>query len=327
MGSESDIELGNTEVSKGELRQRKKRKLSDSGPPVATRPFVGRIGGNQEFTVSPDASDFTRVTSKAPDAAANFTWQQSFNLQGFKDPELWKEATIEGIGACAQTYIGGLYSMGLAPALTATALGPITPAVFGSIATAMLIVLFIFAGGPVSGGHFNPLITLATFTTRLSTFPRTVLYVSCQCVGGVVAGWILRGTLGLSAEAFRSAPGCFFDSELVTPGQAYGLETMTAFVLVFIAFGVALDPRQRDTLGPALSSILVGMAIMLCTFASGIARPGYSGAAMNPARCLGLMSAAEKFDYHYVHWAGAFTATGVNGFLYWLIPPYKNSKN
>lgn len=88
MGIESDIELGsssnsNTAVppSSG-LRQRKKRKMNDGAPAVASRPFAGRIGGNLEFTVSPNASDFGAVTSKAPDAAANFSWRESFALKG-----------------------------------------------------------------------------------------------------------------------------------------------------------------------------------------------------------------------------------------------------
>ena len=37
----------------------------------------------------------------------------------------------------------------------------------------------------------------------------------------------------------------------------YTLETMTSFALVFVAFGVGLDPRQREVFGPALSPILV----------------------------------------------------------------------
>lgn len=34
---------------------------------------------------------------------------------------------------------------------------------------------------------------------------------------------------------------------------------MTSFVLIFIAFGVGLDPRQREVFGPALSPILVSL--------------------------------------------------------------------
>lgn len=143
-----DIELAETHKH-SELRQR--RGTKDHVPPVASRPFAGRIGGNQEFTIDPDDASFHSVISKVPDAAATFSWKQSFRLDGFADVELWKEATIEGVGTCLQIYIAGLYAIGLGPAGTATSLGPITPAAFGAIANFLLITLFIYSGGPVSG--------------------------------------------------------------------------------------------------------------------------------------------------------------------------------
>lgn len=70
----------------------------------------------------------------------------------------------------------------------------------------------------------------------------------------------MRASLGTPASSFRTVPGCYIDSALVTPGQAYTLETMTSFALVFIAFGVGLDPRQRQVFGPALSPILASLS-------------------------------------------------------------------
>ena len=43
--------------------------------------------------------------------------------------------------------------------------------------------------------------------------------------------------------------------------RRFVLETMTSFVLIFIAFGVGLDPRQREVFGPALSPILVSLSL------------------------------------------------------------------
>ncbi|KAF2266102.1 MIP transporter [Lojkania enalia] len=321
VNTSGDIELAEVDSYNG-LRQRKR---GDSHlPPVASRPFAGRIGGNQEFTLSPDSSSFHTVVSKIPDAAALFTWTQSFSLQGFTDIELWKESFIEGAGTCLQIYLAGLYAVGLGPAVTATSLGPITPAAFGSIANFLLITLFIYAAAPVSGGHFNPFITMATFFARLSVLPRTILYILFQSAGAVIAGFLVRTSLGAPPETFHTVPGCYIDPALVTPGQAYALETMTCSTLIFIAFGVALDPRQRQVFGPAYAPVLVGLTLGLCSFASGIARPGYGGASMNPARCLGLMAAGEKFEYHYVHWMGPLTAAVLNGLLYWVIPIYKD---
>ncbi|KAH7117755.1 MIP transporter [Dendryphion nanum] len=315
-----DIELADR-YAQHELRRR--RLSRDHIPPIASRPFAGRIGGNQEFTLDPDDASFKSVISKVPDAATTFSWKQSFFLRGFVDLELWKEATIEGVGTCLQIYLGGLYAVGLGSAGAATSLGPITPATFGSIANFLLITLFIYAGGPVSGGHFNPLITISTFCARLSAFPRTVLYILFQCTGSVIAGFLLRASLGVPPSRLREIPGCYIDTEIVTPGQAYVLETMTSFTLIFVAFGVGLDPRQRQVFGPALSPILVGITLGLCTWASGIVRVGYSGASLNPARCLGLMAPGENFNYHYIHWLGDITAAILNGLLYWAIPIYK----
>lgn len=107
----------------------------------------------------------------------------------------------------------------------------------------------------------------------------------------------------------------------------FTLETMSSFALIFIAFGVGLDPRQQKVFGPALSPILVGLAQALTSFSSGFVKPGYAGASLNPARCLGLMAAAERFDYHYIHWTGDITAALLNGLMYWAIPIYKSPKD
>lgn len=237
-----------------------------------SRPFAGRLGGNQEFIAE------TASITSLPDANASFSWHQSFHLYAFSDIELWKESFIECVGTCLQVYLSGLVAVGLGPLVKATSLGPVAPAAFGATVNLVLISLFIFAAGPVSGGHFNPLITMSTFTARLSIFPRTILYVMLQCLGAVVAGLLVRASLGLKPEDIPPIPGCYIDTTLVTPGEAYTLETMTSFVLIFVAFGVGLDPRQRQVFGPALSPILVGLTLCLVTFASGIARPGYSGA-------------------------------------------------
>jgi hypothetical protein len=194
----------------------RQRKHCHGGHTIASRPFAGRLGGNQEFTLDSDDASLAKI----PDACATFTWAQSFHLAAFADAELWKEATIEGVGTCLQVYTSGLVAAGLGPLVHATNLGPVAPAAFGAIVNLVLISLFIFAAGPVSGGHFNPLITMSTFTARLSIFPRTLLYICFQCVGAVVAGYVLRASLGGRAEDVHPVPGCYIDTSLVTPGEA-----------------------------------------------------------------------------------------------------------
>jgi hypothetical protein len=208
-GVEPSRDLEIAEMARHELRHRKHSQLT-----VASRPFAGRLGGNQEF-VSDNAS-FMSI----PDATASFSWQQSFHIEAFADVELWKQSFIECVGTCLQVYTSGLVSVGLGPLVKATNLGPVVPAAFGSIVNLVLISLFIYAAGPVSGGHLNPLITMSAFAARLSIFPRTVLYVMFQSLGAVVAGFLVRASLGINPENMPPIPGCYIDTSLVSPGEA-----------------------------------------------------------------------------------------------------------
>ena len=55
------------------------------------------------------------------------------------------------------------------------------------------------------------------------------------------------------------------------------MEYFFALALVFLAFGVGLDPRQGKVFGPAFSPILVGATLGFATLASSVAREGYTG--------------------------------------------------
>jgi hypothetical protein len=87
------------------------------------------------------------------------------------------------------------------------ATGPVVPSLIGGLLNTLTLPLFIFAAGPVSGGHVNPTITMATFFARLSTFPRSILYISFQLLGATVAGYLLRGSFDTrSVSIYKHQP-------------------------------------------------------------------------------------------------------------------------
>lgn len=122
-------------------------------------------------------------------------------------------------------------------------------------------------------------------------------------------------------------------------GQLFVLEYLFAQALLFVAFGIGLDPRQAQTFGPAVAPVLVGILLGSTTLATGIAKPGYTGIctvfcfsssrttadlmiAVNPSRCLGLMTAKEDLQHHYIHWLADLAACMTQGAFYYMIPPY-----
>jgi glycerol uptake facilitator-like aquaporin len=72
--------------------------------------------------------------------------------------------------------------------------GPLVPGLVGMLSAVLTLPLFVYSAGPVSGAHINPIITIATFFSRLCSLPRAILYISFQTFGGAVAGWLLRAS-------------------------------------------------------------------------------------------------------------------------------------
>ena len=154
---------------------------------------------------------------------------------------------------------------------TADFLGP----VFGGLGNWLFLTLFIFTFSNVSGSHLNPTITMATFFARLISFPRMVIYIFSQTAGGTLAGLMLRAAYG--TRDF-TAGGCFVDTSLVPVDEAFLLEFIFCLILIFLSFGVGLDPRQGAIYGPALSPFLVGMVLFVVSWSSAFTRIGFAGA-------------------------------------------------
>ena len=116
-----------------------------------------------------------------------------------------------------------------------------------------------------------------------------------QTIDAALAGGTLRGSFGTERAIQWQGGGCFREPGTVTAGQALLIETMCCFVLLFLAFGVALDPRQQKLMGPVFGPLAVGSSLGLVVFASAELVPGYSGAEANPARCFAFAVARHNF--------------------------------
>ncbi|KAJ5362335.1 hypothetical protein N7541_003179 [Penicillium brevicompactum] len=279
--------------------------------PTNIVPFAGRIGANQEFSLDQNNCTQIELLQKFPDAAPWIPWRDALSLRHFFQPELWKAATIEAVVL-------------VLTGQSAFATGALVPSLLGGLTAVLVLPLLIFATGPVSGAHLNPTITIATFFARLATLPRCILYVAFQILGGTLAGLLLRASF--DTRSFI-VPGCHMDSTIVSSGNAFAIEFTTCFALIFTAFGVGLDPRQRDVFGPALGPIFVGLTLATCTFVSGFSREGYTGFSGNPARCFGAMVGSHFSSYHWVQWVAPICAGLAHGVLYYLIPPYSRGRN
>lgn len=204
-------------------------------------------------------------------------------------------------------------------------IGPFASAGFiggcaGIVISAVVLTVAILGFGPVTGGHLNPFITIATLFVRLTSLPRAVLYVSFQIIGASLAGLMVRASW--DSRDFKVG-GCFlFESEGVTVGGAFATEFTASVALIFIVFGVGFDPRNRETLGPTLGPFLIGCFVGVINLGFGFPKYGYGGPALYPTRCFGAYVGSHFPSYHWIHWVGPIAAAATHAIFYHILPPW-----
>jgi glycerol uptake facilitator-like aquaporin len=200
---------------------------------------------------------------------------------------------------------------------TAQFLGPL----IGGITTVIYIWIAILTFGPITGGHLNPFLTIATLFIRITSLPRAVLYVCFQLAGASLAGLMVRAAWG--SRDFKVG-GCFlFEEQGATVGGALATEFAGCFSTIILAFGVAIDPRNKAVLGPVVAPLLVGLIVGVLVFGLSFAIPGYGGPSMNPGRCFGAYVGSHFPGWHWVHWVGPILASLAHAVMYTAVPPWE----
>ncbi|KAG8419835.1 hypothetical protein J3458_004669 [Metarhizium acridum] len=149
-----------------------------------------------------------------------------------------------------------------------------------------------------------------------------VLYLCAQLLGASLAGGILTGVWGEEKAAGIHGRGCFFTPSVTSAGQVFLNEAAASFVVLYLAYGVGLDPRQAILFGPRLGPLLVGASLGLVSFASSGIAEGYGGAQANPARCFAAAIARKDMSYQWIWWFGQAAAAVLLAVFYNAIPPH-----
>jgi len=176
-----------------------------------------------------------------------------------------------------------------------------------ALAQGLAIGIMVTSLGHISGGHFNPAVTVGFWVTRkFSTFD-TLVYWIAQCLGAISAAYLLRR---LPFDAWSAV-------QLGTPDLASGItrtngmiiEGVMTFFLVFVVFATAVDERGAFN---KIAGFAIGLTVTMGVLLGG----PFTGAALNPARALGPALAANHWTNHGVYWIGPLAGGVAAGWLY-----------
>ena len=155
-------------------------------------------------------------------------------------------------------------------------------------------------------GHFNPAVTIGLLATRRIEPMMAALYVVAQLLGAIVAGYALK--IAFSDATFTATRGGGLTIALdVTGAQAFLLEAIATFFLVFVAFGTAVDLR-----GPKIGGLAIGFVVAADILAIG----PLTGASMNPARSFGPAVASGIYEAQLLYFFAPITGGLVAALLY-----------
>jgi len=144
------------------------------------------------------------------------------------------------------------------------------------LAIGSILAVMIFAGGHVSGGHYNPAVTLAVTMRGRCSPADAVSYVVSQIAAAVVAAFTVRFLMPADKLAAQTA----IDLS-ATVAQALLAEALFTFALCYVVLNVATAKANANN---SFYGLAIGFTVLAGAFSVG----GISGGAFNPAVAVGI---------------------------------------
>jgi aquaporin Z len=175
---------------------------------------------------------------------------------------------------------------------------------FAPIAIGSALMAMVFAGGHISGAHYNPAVTLAVWMRGKCSTADVPGYVIAQLVGATLAAVIVG----------------YFNVGVVQPATPLNVvpsllaEFLGTFALTHVVLNVA---TTKSNAGNSFYGLAIGFTVVACAYAFG----GISGGAFNPAVAVGLVTmgikaVADIWIYIVADLAGAAVAALVFKYVY-----------
>ena len=217
------------------------------------------------------------------------------------------------VGAALAELVGTFILVfgGTAVAVGAILARPTAGAAYDSLAIALAfglsLAIVVAAIGHVSGAHVNPAVTLGMAATGKFPWNYTPMYVAAQLVGAVLAAlatWLTFAGPGRSAASLAAT----YPARGVGDLQAFLVEILITFILVFVVMSVATDERAPA----AIAALAVGFALAVGVFIAG----PVTGGAVNPVRALGPMLVAGDLTSFWLYILGPIVGGVLGALLY-----------
>src|SRR5438128_4336160 len=179
-----------------------------------------------------------------------------------------------------------------------------------ALANGLVIAVMVSAVGLISGGFFNPAITIGFVLARRIHTSLAAFYLVIQLGAAALAALLLRWVLPSGA-----ATGTHLGAPMlggISSGKGVVVEAVLTFFLVWVVFATAVDPRGAFK---QIAGLAIGLTITLDVLMGG----GLTGAAMNPARAFGPQLVGDSWANCWVWYVGPACGAVIAAVVYELL--------
>ncbi len=178
--------------------------------------------------------------------------------------------------------------------------------VIAPLAIGAALMVMVFAGGHISGGHYNPAVTLGIFIRGKLQSADVVPYWIAQLAGAAVAALLVNKVLRAGVAVTPIA---------LHVGPALLAEFLFTFALVYVVLNAA---TAEGTSGNSFYGLAIGMTVMTGAFAVG----DISGGAFNPAVALGIcILGISDWGNIWIYLLANFAAGALAAVIFQMINP------
>ncbi len=167
--------------------------------------------------------------------------------------------------------------------------GP-APLIIGSA-----LMIMVYAGGHISGAHYNPAVTLAILIRKRIAMADVLPYMIAQVAGAIVAGFAVK--YFISEEIIAAM-------KPVNTTKALLAEFLGTFALAYVVLNVA---TARDNANNSFYGLAIGFTVMVMAFSLG----SYSGGAFNPAVAVGVNIMNSNWGDIWIYLIGCFAGAAL----------------
>mmetsp|Transcript_5019 Transcript_5019/g.6491 ORF Transcript_5019/g.6491 Transcript_5019/m.6491 type:complete len:298 (+) Transcript_5019:193-1086(+) len=166
-----------------------------------------------------------------------------------------------------------------------------------ALAFGLSITSLAYSVGHISGGHMNPIVTIAFCIWGELDIVSGILYICAQLVGAITGSGIL--SVGLPAGSISNVVNAV-NEDNITVGGAFMMEATLSFLLVFVVGQTAVSKKSQ-------SGNFAPIAIGIAVFMAHIVMIPRTGCSINPARSFGPSVVSGRFEDMWLFFAAPIT--------------------